>query len=94
VTLRPALAEPADFVEIPAAAPEPVPEPPPVEEAPYTEAEPQVVGTYASGGNTYVMYSTGVIEAETPRGRYTFASLDELKAFVEAGGETDARGAA
>jgi hypothetical protein len=58
------------------------------------EPEPQVVGTYASGGNTYVMYSTGVIEADTPRGRYTFASLDELKAFVEAGGENDARGAA
>ena len=50
--------------------------------------------TCGSGGNTYVMYSTGVIEADTPRGRYTFASLDELKAFVEAGGENDARGAA
>ena len=43
-----------------------------------------VVGTYASGGNTYVMYSDGSIEAETPRGRFTFESLDELKAFVEA----------
>lgn len=54
----------------------------------------QVVGTYASGGNTYVMFSNGSIEAETPRGRYTFDSLDELKAFVEAGGESDTRGAA
>jgi hypothetical protein len=35
-----------------------------------------------------------VIEADTPRGRFTFGSLDELKAFVEAGGETDSRGAA
>lgn len=54
----------------------------------------QVVGTYASGGNTYVMYSNGSIEAETPRGRFTFDSLDELKQFVEAGGETNTRGAA
>ncbi|WP_019906641.1 hypothetical protein [Methylobacterium sp. 77] len=55
----------------------------------------QVVGTYASGGNTYVMYSNGSIEADTPRGQFTFDSLDELKAFVEAGGEDGgARGAA
>ncbi|MBX9934294.1 MAG: hypothetical protein K2Y56_22720 [Methylobacterium sp.] len=62
---------------------------------PETPAEPAlaVVGTYVSGGNTYVMYSDGSIEADTPRGRFTFKSLDELKAFVEAGGETD-RGAA
>lgn len=53
----------------------------------------QVVGTYASGGNTYVMYANGSIEADTPRGRFNFDSLDELKAFVEAGGE-NARGAA
>ncbi|MHC2087176.1 hypothetical protein [Methylobacterium sp. CM6244] len=54
-----------------------------------------VVGTYASGGNTYVMYSNGSIEADTPRGQFTFDSLDELKAFVEAGGEDGAaRGAA
>ncbi|MDB5647958.1 hypothetical protein [Methylobacterium sp.] len=85
MALRPALIETAEFTELP---PEPVPPVAPV------EPEPQVVGTYASGGNTYVMYSTGVIEADTPRGRYTFASLDELKAFVEAGGENDARGAA
>ena len=53
------------------------------------------MGTYASGGNTYVMYSNGSIEADTPRGQFTFDSLDELKAFVEAGGEDGAaRGAA
>ncbi|GBU17986.1 MULTISPECIES: hypothetical protein [Methylobacterium] len=81
--LRPALA-----TEEPLPAPE--------ETAPEPEAAPaarEVVGTYASGGNTYVMFSDGVIEAETPRGRYTFGSLDELKAFVAAGGEAD-RGAA
>lgn len=62
---------------------------------PDAPAEPAlaVVGTYVSGGNTYVMFSNGSIEAETPRGRFTFESLDELKAFVEAGGEGD-RGAA
>lgn len=53
-----------------------------------------VVGTYASGGNTYVMFSNGSIEAETPKGRFNFSSLDELKVFVESGGESDARGAA
>ncbi|GJD44977.1 hypothetical protein AFCDBAGC_2846 [Methylobacterium cerastii] len=54
----------------------------------------EVVGRYASGGNTYVMYADGAIEADTPQGRFTFASLDELKAFVEAGGEGGNRGAA
>ena len=53
-----------------------------------------VVGRYASGGNTYVMFEDGSIEAETPQGRFTFASLDELKAFVDGGGETGTRGAA
>lgn len=54
----------------------------------------QVVGTYASGANTYVMFADGTVEAQTPRGRFTFQSLDELKQFVETGGETPARGAA
>lgn len=84
----------AEVVDAPAEKPEPTPEPPAVEPTAPVAEEPQVVGTYASGGNTYVMYSTGVIEADTPRGRFTFGSLDELKAFVEAGGETDSRGAA
>ena len=54
----------------------------------------EIVGRYASGGNTYVMYADGAIEADTPQGRFSFASLDELKAFVEAGGEAGSRGAA
>ena len=67
---------------------DPVPDPTP---KPVTRT---VVGRYASGGNTYVMFEDGSIEAETPRGRFTFASLDELKAFVDGGGESGARGAA
>lgn len=68
------------------AAQEPEPEASPPEER-------HAVGSYASGANTYVMFSDGSIEADTPRGRFTFASLDELKTFVNAGGE-EARGAA
>ncbi|MCJ2067416.1 hypothetical protein MKK75_01115 [Methylobacterium sp. J-030] len=68
-----------------AAAPEPA--------APKLETR-TVVGRYASGGNTYVMFENGSIEAETPQGRFTFASLDELKAFVDGGGEAGTRGAA
>lgn len=70
----------------------------PVRAMPSAGAEPpkherQAVGSYASGGNTYVMYSDGTIDAETPRGRFTFQSLDELKDFV-ATGEAGERGAA
>jgi hypothetical protein len=73
-------------------APEPEPEPAP---KPATKPETRtVVGRYASGGNTYVMFEDGSIEAETPQGRFTFASLDELKAFVDGGGEVGTRGAA
>jgi hypothetical protein len=46
-----------------------------------------VVGTYNSGGNAYVMFSDGSIEADTPSGRYRFKSLDELKEFIANGGE-------
>ncbi len=50
--------------------------------------EPTIVGTYSLSGNTYVMYSDGSIRAETPTGLYRFDSLDELKAFIAAGGES------
>lgn len=52
-----------------------------------------VIGTYDSGGNTYTMYADGTIDAETPAGRFHFASIEELKAFRGAGGEGAARGA-
>lgn len=107
IGLRSSLEEPAsapepDPVETPSAGPAFL-------DAPATEAAPAIedaeanpepapeerhaVGSYSSGANTYVMFSDGSIEADTPRGRFTFASLDELKSFVNAGGE-EARGAA
>ena len=46
------------------------------------------VGTYSSGGNTYVMYADGSIDAQTPSGLYRFDSLEELKAFIAGGGES------
>ena len=79
------------------AAPEPSTRPnldPEPEPAPAKAETRTVVGRYASGGNTYVMFENGSIEAETPQGRFTFASLDELKAFVDGGGESGTRGAA
>ncbi|GAA0265589.1 hypothetical protein LNAOJCKE_2506 [Methylorubrum aminovorans] len=100
---------PAPVPDAPAAQFEPSPEPsqepgapaPVVQEPASQEPEPKeaiteerhAVGSYASGANTYVMFSDGSIEADTPRGRFTFGSLDELKSFVNAGGE-EARGAA
>ncbi len=75
----------------PSPDPEPEPEPTPLRES---APERTVVGRYASGGNTYVMFEGGAIEADTPQGRFTFASLDELKAFVDGGGESGTRGAA
>jgi len=52
--------------------------------------KPTVVGTYDSGGNHYVMFSDGSIEADTPNGVFRFASLDELKDFIASGGESGA----
>jgi hypothetical protein len=101
--LRPSLDAAEARAEMPTEAPseapaEAAPEPPAPEPAvPEPRREPEtreIVGKYASGGNTYVMFADGSIEAETPQGRFTFASLDELKAFVDAGGERSARGAA
>jgi hypothetical protein len=48
---------------------------------------PAVVGKYSSGGNSYVMFADGSIEAETPNGSFRFTSLDELKEFIASGGE-------
>jgi hypothetical protein len=75
-----------------AASTEPAPGAQETEPAPgaqETEAEgaATVVGTYNSGGNFYIMYSDGSIEAETPAGKFRFTSLEELKEFIAAGGD-------
>jgi hypothetical protein len=67
--------------------PEPEPAREPDEKAP-GEPAPAVIGTYNSGDNRYVMFSDGSIEAETPEGVFRFNSLDELKEFIAAGGES------
>jgi hypothetical protein len=66
--------------------PEPEPVSAPADAAPETPAA-TVVGTYNSGGNFYIMYSDGSIEAETPAGKFRFDSLEELKDFIAAGGD-------
>jgi hypothetical protein len=48
-------------------------------------AEPAVIGRYTSGTTTYIMFADGSIEAETPTGILRFASLAELKVYVEGG---------
>lgn len=50
-------------------------------------AAPGIAGTYASGGNTYTMYTDGTVRAETPQGRFHFDTVDDLKAFIAGGGE-------
>ena len=56
------------------------PEPPPPAPA---RPEPAVVGRYSSGDTNYLMFADGSIEAQTPEGVMRFASLTELKRFVE-----------
>ncbi len=81
-------------VEEPVAVSEPEPEPAEEDTAsqePAASEEPRssatVIGTYNSGDNTYVMFSDGSIEAQTPGGLFRFQSLDELKQFIASGGE-------
>ncbi len=49
------------------------------------DSTPHLVRTYASGGNTYLMYSDGSIEAEMDDGRHRFPSMAALRHFVETG---------
>lgn len=80
---------PADLAEPMAALA--APQEPVVLEAspgPYdTPPSASIVGRYASGGNAYVMFADGSVQADTPSGRHRFRSLDELRAFVAGGGE-------
>ena len=42
-----------------------------------------VIGRYESEGTSYVMYADGSIEAQSEAGVYRFASMAELKSFIE-----------
>ncbi len=46
----------------------------------------KVIGSYTVGANSYTMYGDGSVEALTPNGLYSFASLEELRSFIEKGG--------
>ena len=66
----------------------PVPPPHPVQtEAHASEptAPREMVGSYASGGVTYFMYGDHSIEAELPDGRFRFASMEELRTYLDTG---------
>jgi hypothetical protein len=62
--------QPAAHPAIPA---EPVEEP----------AKSEVIGHYEAQGAHYTMYADGSIDAETVHGVYRFASMEELKHFIE-----------
>ena len=49
-------------------------------EAPTASA---VIGRYESEGTSYVMYADGSIDAQSEAGVYRFASMAELKTFIE-----------
>ena len=44
---------------------------------------PKIARKYELQGVRYTLYEDGSIDAEAPNGRYRFASLDELRAFLE-----------
>ncbi len=50
---------------------------------PAAPLQPVVVGRYNAGAASYVMYSNGMIEVETEQGMHQFASMQELKAYIE-----------
>lgn len=69
----------------PEPAPEPSHEPAPAPE-PVLQATPpakEIIGHYDAQGAHYIMYADGSIDAETVHGVYRFASMEELKQFIE-----------
>ena len=52
-------------------------------ETPRAEPAPAVIGRYEADDTSYVMYADGSIEAQSEAGIYRFASMAELKAFIE-----------
>ena len=41
-----------------------------------------IVGQHEAGGNRYIMYDDGSIDAETSNGKFHFDSIDEMKTFI------------
>jgi hypothetical protein len=60
------------------AEPEPEAVPPPAPAA----SEEGVVGAYQVGTAHFTIYADGSIQARTPEGDYSFASMDELKTYL------------
>ena len=65
----------------------PVPHAEPVEPiaepTPAAANEPAVIGRYEADGTAYTMFADGSIEAQSDAGIYRFASMADLKAFIE-----------
>ena len=57
---------------------EPAPSAPPA-----ASDEPAVIGRYEADGTAYTMFADGSIEAQSDAGIYRFASMADLKAFIE-----------
>ena len=53
---------------------------------------PTVVGRYEAGGASYALFSDGTIEVETETGLHRFASMDDLKQFLERQDQTSRPG--
>jgi hypothetical protein len=70
-----------DIADAEATDPEPHPHMPPPVEPPV--AEPAVIGRYEAEGTAYLMFDNGSIEAQSEAGVFHFASMAELKAFIE-----------
>ena len=83
--------EPAAPAE-PSALNEPAPEPlaeaaaEPTAEPAASASTPAILGQYEANGARYTMYVDGSIDAETAHGVYRFASMEELKRFIEHSG--------
>jgi hypothetical protein len=65
----------------PGGSPEPEPEPEAAAPAPAASEE-GVVGAYQVGTAHFTIYADGSIQARTPDGDYSFASMDELKTYL------------
>eukprot|EP01037_Dinobryon_pediforme_P009658 gene9658-9722_t len=72
------------------ASEKPAPEKPASVKAEPQHFEPSVVGRYEAAGTSYAMYSDGSVEAENEHGIFRFASMAELRAFIEEGSDEQA----